>query len=319
MNKTIIYVFGPKRLVPKYYSNEEMRLEEGGWLKIGQTEESDANKNKWDSAVNRVSQESRTGVPEVCRIYDVFEYPKMDGNVDDKIRKILTNDIYTLENSKNHNKNIDQFEIKAGQEFVYGVTRSQLLNAIAKFERNLILEKYNKEGFKDLMELIIKNNQNDEVALEPNTDNNNASAPKDNRRNGIWESVIGGLKQFVKTEIKHPSNRPYIYFNSPSSERFNYSLWYSERYGLASVGIETQEGETGKKEIEDIIIKKNISDTIKNLKMKQGVKNKDKWSWIVSDSLDKTDKELVDWFVKTITQFYNSFEENVCKITLVSH
>ena len=67
-------------------------------------------------------------------------------------------------------------------------------------------------------------------------------------------------------------------------------------------------------EIEDIIIKKNISDTIKNLKMKQGVKNKDKWSWIVSDSLDKTDKELVDWFVKTITQFYNSFEENVCKI-----
>ena len=85
------------------------------------------------------------------------------------------------------------------------------------------------------------------------------------------------------------------------------------------MGIETQEGETGKKEIEDIIIKKNISDTIKNLKMKQGVKNKDKWSWIVSDSLDKTDKELVDWFVKTITQFYNSFEENVCKITLVSH
>ena len=60
----------------------------------------------------------------------------------------------------------------------------------------------------------------------------------------------------------------------------------------------------------DIIIKKNISDTIQNLKMKQGVKNKDKWSWIVSDSLDKTDDELVDWFVKTITQFYNSFEVN---------
>lgn len=306
MQRTIIYVFGPKRLVSNYYSNEVMRLEEGGWLKIGQTVEVNDQINKWDSAVNRVSQESRTGIPEVCRIYDVFEYPKMERKVDDEIRKILTNDIYTLENSKKHNKTIDKFEIRAGQEFVYGVTRSQLLNAIAKFERNLIMENYDKNGFKELMTLIQRNNNNDEVALEPN-ENTNESVSKSNVRNRIWQSVIKKLSNLCNT-ITNPKDRPYIYFNSPSSKSFNYSLWYSERYGLASVGVETQNGEEGKKEIEELIKNKNILDAIPELTMKQGAKNKDKWSWLVSDTLDKSDEELVNWFADTTRLFYDQFE-----------
>lgn len=41
MKRTIIYVFGPKRLSAKYYENKEIRQEEGGWLKIGQTSKHD--------------------------------------------------------------------------------------------------------------------------------------------------------------------------------------------------------------------------------------------------------------------------------------
>lgn len=50
MKRTIIYVFGPKRLSKKYYSNGEMILEEGGWLKIGKTSDEYINANKWDIA-----------------------------------------------------------------------------------------------------------------------------------------------------------------------------------------------------------------------------------------------------------------------------
>ena len=32
MKRTIIYVFGPKRLGAKYFANEEMTQQEGGWL-----------------------------------------------------------------------------------------------------------------------------------------------------------------------------------------------------------------------------------------------------------------------------------------------
>ena len=59
MKRTIIYVFGPKRLSVSYFSNCIMNQHEGGWIKIGQTSTED-NKDKWESAMNRISQESRT-------------------------------------------------------------------------------------------------------------------------------------------------------------------------------------------------------------------------------------------------------------------
>lgn len=46
MKRTIIYVFGPKRLSPLYFSNTELSQQEGGWLKIGQTSEENDNIDK---------------------------------------------------------------------------------------------------------------------------------------------------------------------------------------------------------------------------------------------------------------------------------
>lgn len=55
MKRTIIYVFGPKRLSPQYSSNTELKLQEGGWLKIGQTSEENDNIDKWESAMVRIN------------------------------------------------------------------------------------------------------------------------------------------------------------------------------------------------------------------------------------------------------------------------
>lgn len=314
MKRTIIYVFGPKRLSARYFSNTELNQEDGGWLKIGQTSETDDNRDKWECAMGRIYQETRTGIPEVCQLFDVFEFPDMSGNVDDRIRDLLTNDVYNLECSKIHNQNIDKYEIKAGREFVYGVTRNQVLNTIAKFERDLILEHYGKEDFEDFMELI-KHNNSGELPFEPESDStdipvtsNEVSDAKVIWCNNIWERVIARVKDKVQSHINNPMGRPYIGFKSPTHEGFVYDCGYSVRYNTVTVSIYTTNGEKAKDYMQNFISNNNVLSQLPNLKQRPGAKQDGKWIWLATDTLDKTDEELVNWFVDTILKFYSIFE-----------
>ena len=311
MKRTIIYVFGPKRLSPQYSSNTELKLQEGGWLKIGQTSEENDNIDKWESAMVRINQEVRTGIPEVCQLFEVFEYPEQTGNTDDAIRSLLTDDIYNLECSKVHNQNIDKYEIRAGREFVYGVTRSQVLNAIAKFERNLILDNYGKEGFDNLMQMIKDNNSGDSP-LEINQDIDPSAEISTNKKSewcdNLWNSVIDKIKSTIGSSISNPKGRPYINFNSPRRKDFFYDCGYSVRYGITTVTISTLNGEDAKTLMDEFIAKNDVLTQLPDLKLKQGTKQKNKWAWLITDTLDKTDDELVNWFADTILKFYSIFE-----------
>lgn len=311
MKRTIIYVFGPKRLTPQYSSNTELKLQEGGWLKIGQTSEENDNIDKWESAMARIYNEARTGIPEVCQLFEVFEYPEQTGNTDDAIRSLLTDDIYNLECSKVHNQNIDKYEIRAGREFVYGVTRSQVLNAIAKFERNLILDNYGKEGFDNLMQMIKDNNSGDSP-LEINQDIDPSAEISTNKKSewcdNLWNSVIDKIKSTIGSSISNPKGRPYINFNSPRRKDFFYDCGYSVRYGITTVTITSLNGEDAKNQMNEFIAKNDVLTQLPNLKLKQGTKQKNKWAWLITDTLDKTDDELVNWFADTILKFYSIFE-----------
>ena len=311
MKRTIIYVFGPKRLSPQYSSNTELKLQEGGWLKIGQTSEENDNIDKWKSAMVRINQEVRTGIPEVCQLFEVFEYPDQMGNTDDNIRSLLTDDIYNLECSKVHNQNIEKYEIRAGREFVYGVTRSQVLNAIAKFERNLILDNYGKEGFDNLMQMIKDNNSGDSP-LEINQDIDPSAEISTNKKSewcdNLWNSVIDKIKSTIGSSISNPKGRPYINFNSPRRKDFFYDCGYSVRYGITTVTISTLNGEDAKTQMDEFIAKNDVLTQLPDLKLKQGTKQKNKWAWLITDTLDKTDDELVNWFADTILKFYSIFE-----------
>ena len=311
MKRIIIYVFGPKRLSPQYFSNTELSQQEGGWLKIGQTSEENDNIDKWKSAMARINQEVRTGIPEVCQLFEVFEYPDQMGNTDDNIRSLLTDDIYNLECSKVHNQNIDKYEIRAGREFVYGVTRSQVLNAIAKFERNLILDNYGKEGFDNLMQMI-KDNNSGESPLEINQEIDSSAEISTNKKSewcdNLWNNIIDKIKGTIGSTISNPEGRPYISFNSPSRKDFFYDCGYSVRYGITTITISTFNGEKAKEEMDDFITKNNILTLLPDLKLKQGTKQKDKWAWLITDTLNKPDEELVNWFADNILKFYSIFE-----------
>lgn len=311
MKRTIIYVFGPKRLSPQYFSNTELSQQEGGWLKIGQTSEENDNIDKWKSAMVRINQEVRTGIPEVCQLFEVFEYPDQMGNTDDNIRSLLTDDIYNLECSKVHNQNIEKYEIRAGREFVYGVTRSQVLNAIAKFERNLILDNYGKKGFDNLMQMI-KDNNSGESPLEINQEIDSSAEISTNKKSewcdNLWNSIIDKIKGTIGFSISNPKGRPYISFNSPSRKDFFYDCGYSVRYGITTITISTFNGEKAKEEMDDFITKNNILTLLPDLKLKQGTRQKDKWAWLITDTLNKPDEELVNWFADNILKFYSIFE-----------
>ncbi len=314
MKRTIIYVFGPKRLSTQYFSNAELNQQDGGWLKIGQTSVEDDNIDKWDSAMGRIHGETRTGIPEVCQLFDVFEYPEQKGNTDDKIRSLLTDDIYNLECSRSHNQDIvEKYEIKAGREFVYGVTRSQVLNAIAKFERNLILDNYGKEGFDNLMKMI-KDNNSGISPLELNQDDDSSDVASTDKKSewcdNLWNSVIAKISSTISSNISNPKGRPYINFISPSCKDFFYDCGYSVRYGIATVSISTLNGEKAKEEMETFINTSDVLNLLPDLKLKQGAKNENKWTWFVSCSLDgKSDEELASWFADTILKFYRVFEK----------
>ena len=311
MKRTIIYVFGPKRLSPQYFSNTELSQQEGGWLKIGQTSEENDNIDKWKSAMVRINQEVRTGIPEVCQLFEVFEYPDQMGNTDDNIRSLLTDDIYNLECSKVHNQNIEKYEIRAGREFVYGVTRSQVLNAIAKFERNLILDNYGKKGFDNLMQMI-KDNNSGESPLEINQDMDSSAEISTNKKSewcdNLWNSIIDKIKGTIGSSISNPKGRPYISFNSPSRKDFFSDCGYSVRYRITTITISTFNGEKAKEEMDDFITKNNILTLLPDLKLKQGTRQKDKWAWLITDTLNKPDEELVNWFADNILKFYSIFE-----------
>ena len=77
---------------------------------------------------------------------------------------------------------------------------------------------------------------------------------------------------------------------------------------MTSVGVEIFSGEEGKKKMEDYIFDNKIDSTIHNLKIKQGAKRKDKWAWSVSDTIEKSYDDIVDWYVSTILLFYKEFE-----------
>lgn len=305
MKRKIIYVFGPKRLYEKYMENGKMVLEEGGWLKIGETTSHNEEETKWVAAHRRVADEPRTGIPEVSRLYDVFEFPYKQGKVDDRIRDILSGDIYTLETSKIHNRGTEDFEIKAGTEFVYGVKRNQVLNAIYKYEHGLLLD----DSSEELREMIKRNHIDESPYDVVERLNENISNENTNQINDWNEKIFDEIiKRCENLNIKmtHYLGKRYCCISSPQHP-LGYVLSYSSRYNKLIVAFETFNGELGREAVESLLSKTTLDKQF-SIERKQGSKDKNKWSWLISDSMDKSDNEIIDWIVKTFRIVFSEIE-----------
>lgn len=225
-NFTIVYVFGPEQCAKKYEEDLLLSRDAGEWVKIGETVFS-ANIDDLSSiefvmgkTMKRIHQESRTGIPVICKIYDVFIFPYQKG-FDHQVRRRLSSELYDLETSKKNNEQLEegQYYIKAGVEFVYGVTRSKILYAVQSVDHELIAKEA-KEGNVKMVELLVKLCQFNQKDLDNTSreDNNAESGQKKatldlDRILEIGDEVIltkDGSNSIVKDNNGEPITAKYI-------------------------------------------------------------------------------------------------------------
>lgn len=317
MKRTIIYVFGPKRLASDYQNGSEKSVSQESndvtnWLKIGLTTTENDTLDKWDAAKTRIDQEARTGIPETCQILDVFEYPFLSGKPDDEVRRLMTDDVYSLANSKANNGLIEnKYEIKAGQEFVYGATRSHVLAAIAKFERNLMVKAYNDspddlEKLKSLF-MMIQSNMDDASGDQEDT-----SASTSQQDTSIFDlfynKLMAAMPSYIGERCNHPNGKNYMTIRTRRNDCKWYYLAFSEKRRTTSVQLETYQGTEGKDSVEQYIIDNNIKDKLPTLdKVRQG-KSNNKFSWDIRGDYEGDENSVIQWFVETTQAMYDAFE-----------
>lgn len=305
MKRTIIYVLTPKRIQQDYLNGFQLPMFPLGWVKIGKTSSSDDNEDKWDAAYRRVNQEVHTGISEPCVLVDVFEYPYLQGNPDDVVRDLMTSDVYELHDSRFHNQSVQSplYEIKAGREYIYGTSRRQILAAVAKFERNLLIE---ESDSKKLMDLILFIKRNNETSIEDAEENNTNSKSLPQLK--IYDDIILELSHNHINAI-HYDNKNYGLIKSMRKDVTVYSFSYSHRYNQASIAIETM-GENNKLKIEDYIEEKQIRECVALSGPQQGVKNKEKYAWkLVEIYKDYNEETVKEWFVSNLTKIFDLFEK----------
>ena len=306
MRRTIIYVFTPKRLQKDYQGGLLLPDDTSGWVKIGQTSSDDDKEDKWDAAYNRIKQETHTGISEPCVLVEVFEYPELKGNSDDIVRNLLTSEkIFRLSGSHSQNQQVDplQYEIKAGREYVYGVTKHQVLTAIAKFERDLLIDDMNQGQLKTLVDFIKKNH---ETSIEDSDESN--ISDKSDRYIQFYEHIVEYSRN-DSNKMTHPNNKNYMYVSSRNPDIKNYTFTISRRYNQAIIAIETT-GEEKMQRIEDFIRENNIRDFIELSFPTPGVKNKNKYSWRIINAFDSfSEFHMAEWFGDNIKKLIKIFDE----------
>ncbi len=314
MKRTIIYVFGPKRLANDYFQGKVISLDNGGWLKIGQTQ-ADDNEDKWNIALKRANQECRTGLPEVCRLYQVYEYPKRNTKEDDKVRRYLTTELYQINSSRKDNLNKEDDDIKAGREFVYNLSQKQVRNAFAMYERQLILEAYSKESedpklFKELMACVMKNNQDDSETFDDSETSDDTPLSANGSEWTIWNKLIEKIGGSIKTVTlkKRNGSQP---INIPSNHKdFSYYIAYNPKRGLGYVEYRII-AECGYDKLRTMLMNEVVRQYFKpdELVIGQDNYNPNKNFFRISTPIeDMSEDELVEWYADTTMKLYNAFE-----------
>ena len=156
--------------------------------------------------------------------------------------------------------------------------------------------------------------QEREFEVEDETDGDNTcddseSAAEDLDIDALWETVTTKLKEEVITRISVPKGKAYFTIGSAVFKGcLSYAAGYSVKSGMATVGIETFGGEQMKQIIDKKIATAPSDFVLKATESKQGVKNKDKWTWSVGTSINNSTNELVQWYVDTMLSLYRFFE-----------
>ena len=128
----------------------------------------------------------------------------------------------------------------------------------------------------------------------------------------LWIPVKNQISSILSTKMNIPNGKSYCLIRS-CAQYFGYCMVYSVRTNMAAVTFETYGGETVKRKIEEILEKAPADHIIRQVKMSQGKRNKNKWGWAFEKQIDKFDPTIVDWYKETFLAFYTFLEPEVAK------
>ena len=133
----------------------------------------------------------------------------------------------------------------------------------------------------------------------------------------LWTAVINSLPEEIKEKVSAPAGKAYFHVKPKTKhlgiKDFKYTVEYSSRSAKATVNVETLNGgEQAKESIQNYIDSHNADSFIKEIVANQGVKNKNKWLWTTATEANELNEGLAQWYVDTLTAFWNFFETDDC-------
>ena len=126
----------------------------------------------------------------------------------------------------------------------------------------------------------------------------------------LWIPIKEQISSSLNTKMNIPSCKSYCLIHS-CGQNFGYCMTYSVRTNIAAVTFETYGGEEVKQKIEAILEKAPADHIIRQVKMSQGKRNKNKWGWVLEKQIDKFDPTIVDWYKEVFLAFYSFLEPKV--------
>ena len=223
----------------------------------------------------------------------------------------MTEDVYKFANSKANNGLIEnKYEIKAGQEFVYGASRSHVLAAIAKFERNLIIKiyKHSKDKLESLIQMIQSNMDDAADELEIEGASNKVSQQDTSVFDSFYEKLMVALPEYISERCNHTPGRNYMTIRTNRPLCKWYYLAFSVKRGTTAVQLETYDGLKGKDSVEQFILDNNINSKLPQLEPARQGKSDDKYSWDIHGDYKGNEDTVINWFVETTKAMYDTFE-----------
>ena len=128
----------------------------------------------------------------------------------------------------------------------------------------------------------------------------------------LWIPFKNGIASTLTTKMNIPNGKSYCLIHS-CGQNFGYCMTYSVRTNIAAVSFETYGGEEVKQKIEAILEKAPADHIIRQVKMSQGKRNKNKWAWTLEKQIDKFDPAIIDWYKTVFVAFYSFLEPEVAK------
>ena len=126
----------------------------------------------------------------------------------------------------------------------------------------------------------------------------------------IWMPVKEQISSTLSTKMNIPNGKSYCLVHS-CRQQFGYGMAYGVRNSVATVFFETYGGEAIKQKIEAILEKAPADHIIKQVKMSQGKRNKNKWGWSLETQIDKFDPNIIDWYKTVFIAFYTFLEPEI--------